>query len=162
MKVKKTTISSGHSPISLYMFMLIFGLSVMSCQKDDSGTSAGDTGICLVEIDGNFEDVELDEGPLFLNGGNEGFTDAVLGEVKYPAEARENSIEGVCLVDYEITVLGMVDNIAILQDPGGGIGAATTKGLEVVTAGISFAPAILNSVPVRVKKQLKMTFKLEG
>ncbi|MFZ1679203.1 MAG: energy transducer TonB [Saprospiraceae bacterium] len=134
--------------------------TIVSCNKDE-GTSINDTDFCLVEINGTFENVDLDEPPEYLNGGHEGFIKEILKVIKYPVEARENNIQGICILHYEITEQGTVENIVVIQDPGGGIGESAVVALETVTAGISFSPGILNGVAVRVRKELKLTYKLQ-
>ncbi|MDF1695888.1 MAG: energy transducer TonB [Saprospiraceae bacterium] len=142
-----------------------FVLSVVSfvgCEEDDDATSVTNEGMCLVEINGQFEDVALDEQPSYLNGGEHGFINAVYSEVRYPAEARENGIEGTCIANYEITATGTVENIVTIQNPGGGIGASVIDLLSTITTGVSFSPGVLDGNPVRVKKDLIITYKLEG
>ena len=140
---------------------LILILFIVGCKKEDDESLVNDTGLCLVEIDGNFEEIELDEVPEYLNGGKEGFLNAIYEDIVYPAEARENGIEGLCVVNYEIAVNGAVENIKAIQDPGGRIGDSTIETIELITQGVSFSPGILNGKPVRVKKELELRFKLE-
>ena len=121
-----------------------------------------DTGLCLVEVDGEFIEVDLDESPEYLNGGNDGFSEAIVQEIKYPAEAREMGIEGLCVIQYEITELGTVDNVTAIQDPGGGIGPSAVSTIETVMDGVVFSPGKLDGEPVRVKKELQIRYKLEG
>ena len=138
-----------------------FFLLMTSCNKDNSENLLNDTALCLVEIDGKFEEIELDEQPKYLDGGDEGFTTAFGMNVIYPAEARENGIEGICVVNYEITEEGTVENIEAIQDPGGRIGESATETIGLITEGVSFSPGILNNNPVRVKKELEIRYKLE-
>jgi TonB family protein len=136
-------------------------LIVISCNKGDE--LLWEDGPCFVEVDGEFQDIEPDQMPEYFNGGNEGFYRDLLKALQYPAEARENGIEGKCILNYEISTTGEVENIAIISDPGGGIGAATRKALETITEeGPSFSPAIYEGLPVRVRKELIVNFKLEG
>lgn len=145
----------------LNLIALIFLLLMVSCKKDGGEFLIKETDLCLVEIEGNFEEIELEENPEYLNGGDEAFRKAIGENSRYPPEARENDIEGICVINYEITKEGTVENIEALQDPGGGIGGAAVKTVELVTEGISFSPGILNGVPVRVKKELEVKFELE-
>ena len=75
----------------------IFSILILGCKKDDFVTTVENTNLCLVEINGNFEEIEVDEIPVFLDGGDEGFAGEIGDAITYPAEARENGIEGVCL-----------------------------------------------------------------
>ena len=82
--------------------LMICVLAFTGCEQDDDLNI--DDGTCLVEVDGEFENIPLDEAPVYLNGGSEGYLQAIYDNLKYPAEARENSIEGTCITTYEITI----------------------------------------------------------
>ena len=144
---------------SISLITLIFVLLTVSCKNDDEDL-INDTDLCLVEINGNFEEIELEEKPVYLNGGDKGFTKAISDNISYPAEARENGIEGLCIINYEITEDGKVENIETLQDPGGGIGDSAVGTIELITEGISFSPGLLNGNPIRVKKELELKYSL--
>ncbi len=146
----------------LFIFIIFLLGGTIGCSDEDGNSSVEESGLCLVEVDGIFVDIELDKIPEYLNGGNSGFSEEIFMILKYPAEARENSIEGDCIVNYEITKDGTVENVLVVQDPGGGIGDAVFEVLTTITEGISFSPGILNDSPVRVKKDLLIKFKLEG
>jgi len=155
-------ITPSKSVLNIYLWaaMIIITIGIIGCSDDDR--IFNEDGLCLVEIDGIFQDVELDEYPEYLNEGNEGFTSGLYLELKYPAEARANGIEGTCLLNYEITEEGRVENIVVIQDPGAGIGNASVQSLFSTTEGISFKAGILNNRSVRVKKDLNIIFRLEG
>lgn len=137
-------------------------LLMLSCSKEDNQTLASSTSLCLVEINGEFQEAELDEKPVFLNGGHEGLSQAVLEVIRYPAEARENGIEGLCILNYVITVNGEVEDIEAVEDPGGGIGASAIESFQSATQGIVFSPGILNGLSVRVKKGFRLVYKIPG
>lgn len=151
-----------------YATLLFFASAFLifsSCQKDKETIEIAcepEPITCLAEIDGIFQEVILDEPPLYLDGGDEGFLTNLLSSIVYPAEARANNIEGSPIVEYEITEEGTVENITILNDPGGGIGEELRTKFEDATSGTSFSPGIFDNNPVRVKKQLTVTFKLQG
>lgn len=133
---------------------------ITACQKEEAESTIDDTGICLVWIDGKFIEVSLDAQPEYLDGGETGFYQNLLDEINYPVEARENHIQGTCIVNYEVTEVGTVENIVAIQDPGGGIGESAIKTVATITSGISFQPGILNGSPVRVKKGISIKFRL--
>ena len=149
-------------PINIFFVIaLIFTILMVGCKKDDSEfISFEDTTLCLVKINDDFVEMVLDEVPVFLNGGSDGFIMAIGNAITYPPEAREDGIEGVCLINYEITEEGKVENIEAIQDPGGNIGISAIGLVESVTEGISFSPGILDNNPVRVKKELKLRYNL--
>jgi hypothetical protein len=156
-----STMISKYLTTNISLFAFIFYCGLIGCQKEANESSVSETGLCLVLVDGKFEEIELDEKPQYINGGQEGFYHNIYEEITYPAEARENHIQGTCLCNYEITEFGTVENIVITQDPGGGIGNEVIRTIEIVTDGISFEPGIYNGNPVRVKKGLSILFKLQ-
>jgi len=145
--------------LTLFLFFSVF----LSCAEDDPtfDTSIADADFCLVEIDGEFQDISLDLRPEFLDNGSEGFVIASYGVIKYPASARENGTQGTCVLNYEITESGTVENIVIVQDLGDGIGEESKRTLLLITEGVSFSPGILNNSAVRVKKRMSIKFKLQ-
>jgi len=48
-------------------------------------------------------------------------------ELKYPAVARENGIEGLVVLQFVVTKIGRIGEIKILKDPGGGCGNAAVR-----------------------------------
>jgi len=150
--------------MKITFYTLFISLLLVGCAKDDSSTTSqiSDSDQCLVEVNGDFIDVVLEQDPEYLNGGVDGFNKAFFQTIRYPAEARENGIEGLCIISYEITTEGKVENIGIVQDPGGGIGNHTSLVIEEITEGISFRPAVFNGNSVRVRKGLEIRFRLEG
>ena len=145
-----------------FTLLLMIATLFISCSDDDSADNLiSDSDFCLVEINGQFEDVALDENPEYLDGGHDGYIQALYNNIKYPAEARENSVEGLSIVHYEITIDGTVENIQTIQDPGAGIGDETMRILMEATEGIAFSPGILNNNPVRVMKELRVTYRLQ-
>jgi hypothetical protein len=140
---------------------LLVMLAFLGCNKDDNDQLIEDTGLCLVEVNGVFEEIELDEMPVYSRGSQKDFYEDIIKEIYYPVEARDNDIQGVCIINYEVTQQGTVENIEAVQDPGGGIGNSAEEAVEEVTVGTSFSPGILNGVPVRVKKEIRIRYKLE-
>lgn len=157
------TFSGAMSNIFRYKIsFLLITLILLGCSKDDDDDPIlVDTGPCLVEINGQFQEVELDIPPEYLDGGHAGFVRNYVGYLNYPAEAREDEIEGDCLARYEITRGGRVENIVVIDDPGGGIGNSMVTALDSATRGVSFSPGMLDGSPVRVMKEARAIFKLE-
>lgn len=134
---------------------------LIGCSKEDEAFGVIDDDFCLVEINGVFEDVELDVAPIYIDGGNDGFGYKFASALLYPPEAREMGIEGVCVLQFVINEEGAVEAYEIIENPGGQIGETAVESLKEVTMGISFNPGILNDVPVKVKKQIKVKYRLE-
>lgn len=141
--------------------LLLCGAFIFSgCEKDDEPLIE-ESQFCQAYIDGIFQDVDLQTIPEYLNGGMDGFLEALLSTIKYPASAREAGVQGICIVHYEITETGEVENITIIEDPGSGIGDATVDALVGATQGVAFSPGVYDFQVVRVKKELPVSFKLE-
>ncbi len=126
----------------------------VGCTKDQT-----ETFDCLVEINGVFELTEITTPAEFI-GGQDALFESIAKEISYPPEARENGIEGTVILQYEVTSIGTVENIVILEDIGEGCGEEARRTLEVITEGVSFHPAELNRVPVKVRKELPIKFIL--
>ncbi len=140
---------------------IIFMLSVIGCTYDTADDIMLETGSCLVEINGDFVEQALDILPEYLEGGMGGFHSALLKVLKYPSYARENNIQGQVILHYEISKIGKVENIVIIEEPGGGIGDAAVSALTAVTSGVCYSPAILNGEAVRVRKSLPLIFVIQ-
>lgn len=135
-------------------------LLIISCNNQNEEINIEENE-CLVQIADTWTLISLDQIPEYLDGGLEGFNLKALSEIRYPSQAREDGIEGIAIIEYEITIDGNVENINITQDPGTGLGNEAKRVLETITEGISFSPAILNNNPVRVKKEFQANFELE-
>jgi TonB family protein len=139
----------------LSIFVLIC-LTLSACSKED------ETSYCWVLIgNGKFVWTEVDQMPHLANGTEESFNAALLAEINYPAEAREAGIEGEVTLSYEITTGGIVENIVITEDIGGGCGEAARSAFETVTATFIYQPAIMDGVPVHVRKEIPFRFELQ-
>jgi TonB family protein len=64
----------------------------------------------------------------------------VVREVRapYPEQARDAGIEGVVLLQVEVTRTGTIHSVRVLTDPGYGLGAAAARALR----SFRFAPAV--------------------
>ncbi len=140
-----------------YLLLILFSFS--SCEKEP--TPEADEQEYFIENNGVFEKVLLDEEPVYLDGGVKGFLRNCFEVIKYPAEARENGVEGTVGLMYIITDIGTVEDIIITQDLGASTGEEAKTALEAITQGVCFEPAMLNGSPVTVMTHLPVRFKLE-
>lgn len=142
--------------------LTLFISSFVACKKDiPLEPEVIETSLCLVEINGVFQELELDQMPMFINGGDEVLAMELSRVIKYPTEARENGIAGQAIVQYDILIDGSTDNYNIILDPGHGIGDSLKGAMQEVMSGIVFTPAILNGQAVKVRKEIKATYRLE-
>ncbi len=137
--------------------------ALQSCDDDDVTPTDSISFLdeCEVWFDGTFQEITLDVEPQFIDGGEDGFLEHVYLIMKYPAEARENSIQGLAYSSFEISEEGVVENV---QDAGSEfeiLGNAALEPLLDLEGQEVFEPAILDGQPVRVRKTLKVRFKLE-
>lgn len=92
-------------------------------------------------------------------GGENAMLQMVVDNVKYPALARENGIEGIAIVSFVVNTDGSLSDIQIVRDPGGGCGM---EAVRVVSKMAKWTPGQLDDQPVKVKFHLPVRFKLEG
>lgn len=80
------------------------------------------------------------------------------GEPSYPAEARQNGVEGYVMVRYDVTADGKVANAMVVESrPAGTFEAAA---LQAVQSWV-FKPALRNGVPQMEQGRVStLTFKL--
>jgi protein TonB len=83
-----------------------------------------------------------------------------LGEnIKYPAIARENGIEGRVIVKFVVSRDGSISNAQVVRGIGGG---CDEEALRVVKGMPKWKPGKNNGKPVNVTYTLPVAFKLEG
>jgi len=78
-------------------------------------------------------------------------------EMKYPAEARGNGVEGTVIVRFVVEKNGDISNVDLLRDPGAGCGA---EAVRVVKAMPKWVPGKQRGKPVKVQYTLPVKFKL--
>jgi len=77
--------------------------------------------------------------------------------MKYPAEARENAIQGKVIVKFVVNEMGRVENAIVVR----GIGAGCDKeALRVVNAMKGWKPGMMHGKAVKVYYTLPITFRL--
>ncbi len=145
---------------NLFPFLLLLCFIYGCSDSSDDNISVEELD-CLALVDSTWSVITLDQPPVYLDNGVTGFNEHLLTEIKYPREARENGVEGTARLEYEVATNGIVENIMITENPGTGIGEELKRAFEVVTTGIAYSPAILNEVPIRVKKEQEVNFRVE-
>lgn len=130
---------------------------LLSCGKDSEPLISNEY---TVVVSGGFEVVELDRIPVYRDGGDATLYSKVLSEISYPPEAREMGIEGAVVLQFEITEIGYVEAVVIIEDPGAGLGAEAKRAFDLFTEGLAFHPAIFNGAAVRVRTTFDVIFQL--
>jgi len=86
----------------------------------------------------------------------------IYSNVNYPDSARMKGIEGTVVISFVVHPDSLISDPEIVRDIGGGCGAAA---LQVISAlnplGLKWAPGKQNGVPVKVKMNIPVKFKIK-
>lgn len=85
-----------------------------------------------------------------------GGMEAIYGRVTYPREARRNRVQGTVLLQFVINERGRITNIEVLE----GIGSGCDETAMHALRGVRFTPGTKNGVPVNVRFQMPIVFRL--
>lgn len=86
----------------------------------------------------------------------------IYANIKYPAIARENGIEGTVVVAFVVEKDGSIKNIEVKRDIGAGCGDEAKRVVELMnTKGLRWTPGKQRGQPVRVQFNLPVRFKLQ-
>lgn len=108
------------------------------------------------DTDREFDLVTVQKMPYFP-GGDPELLKYLAENIRYPALASENRIEGMVVVTFIINKEGKVSNVELIKDIGGGCGK---EALRVVRTMPAWSPGEANGVPVKVRFTLPVRFKL--
>ncbi len=87
----------------------------------------------------------------------------IYSNIKYPAVARENGIEGRAILKFMVDRDGSVSKVQVLRDPGGGTGKEAERVVNLMnTMGQKWVPGKQRGKPVKVWFTLPVSFKLQG
>ncbi|MFN0036159.1 MAG: energy transducer TonB [Saprospiraceae bacterium] len=91
------------------------------------------------------------------------FFSILAANIRYPAEARKNNLQGSVVVSCVIEPSsGRMSNLKLLKDIGGGCGDEALRVLKALEElGLRWQPGILSGKPVRVRHALPIRFRLE-
>ncbi|MEZ4991069.1 MAG: TonB family protein [Saprospiraceae bacterium] len=82
--------------------------------------------------------------------------------MKYPAVARENGIEGTAFVSFIVETDGTITGAKVLRAPGGGLGEEALRVVNLMNEeGLRWTPGKQRTEPVRVQFNLPVRFKLQ-
>ena len=82
----------------------------------------------------------------------------IYANIKYPAIARENGVEGTAVVTFVVEKDGSITDVRVARDPGAGTG---DEALRVVKTFPKWIPGKQRGNPVRVQFNLPVKFKLQ-
>jgi len=107
--------------------------------------------------DKTYEMFDIQKPPSFPGGERE-LLKFLAENIKYPALARENNIQGNVALTFVVNKNGSVSDVTILRDIGGGCGK---EAVRVVNSMPRWNPGEANGNPVKVRFTLPVRFKLE-
>jgi protein TonB len=83
--------------------------------------------------------------------------------IKYPAIARENRIEGRCFITFVVEKDGSVTNVELARDIGGQCGQEALRVVQMManSSDLKWSPGKQRGKPVRVQFSLPIHFKLD-
>lgn len=100
----------------------------------------------------------VEEMPQFPGGGEAALIKYLQNNIKYPAMARENGIEGIVYVTFVVDKDGKVKDAKILRGKGAGL---DDEALRVVRSMPDWKPGKQNGRSVAVQYNLPVNFKLQ-
>lgn len=104
-----------------------------------------------------FELFDIQKPPSFPGGENELML-YLAKNIKYPALANENRIQGSVHLSFVVNKDGTVSDVSIVRDIGGGCGK---EAVRVVSNMPRWSPGEANGHPVKVRYRLPVRFRLE-
>lgn len=152
-KMKEEKITWQTNPDGIILEDLFFQLQSDSLKYDE-----------LVNWNPNEESVynevneidKVDEKPSFP-GGESAMKSYLNSNVKYPVEAQENCIQGRVIVQFIIEKDGSISDVKVAS----GVDLSLDKeAIRVVKAMPKWNPGKLNGIPVRVKNEVPVVFRL--
>jgi len=99
----------------------------------------------------------VEEQPSY-EGGMDAFYSYLMNEVKYPAIARSNGVEGQVYVEFDIERNGSVSHVRVVRDIGAGCGSEAARIMNKVN---SFKPGKQRGRTVKTIMVLPVNFKLD-
>ena len=83
--------------------------------------------------------------------------------IKYPTIARENGVEGVCVIRFVVEKDGTISEPEILRNIGAGCGEEALRVVKKMnTLPQKWTPGKQRNSPVKVRFNLPVRFKLQG
>jgi TonB family protein len=100
----------------------------------------------------------LDQPPIFMDGNIEIYR-LYGANIRYPARAKENNIQGKVVIAVTVDTLGHLSNYRIKKAIGGGCDEEALRVVKLIEG--DWLPGILNGKPVTVEYELPIRFTLQ-
>jgi TonB family protein len=101
--------------------------------------------------------VTLDQPPIFVDGGSK-MLQLYIANIRYPAKAKENNIQGKVIIAFTIDAHGNISNYRVKKPIGGGCDEEALRVVQLIEG--DWLPGIFNEKPVTVEYELPLTFTL--
>lgn len=85
----------------------------------------------------------------------------VYRQIKYPAIARENGVQGTVVISFVIDEEGQLTDVEMLRDIGAGCGEEVLRIIELLNTQLNWSPGKQRGIPVKVRVNLPVKFKLQ-
>ena len=86
----------------------------------------------------------------------------IYDHIKYPSIARENNIEGMCVIRFVVEKDGSIASIEVIKDIGGGCGLEAKRVVQLMNdMSQKWIPGLQRGRKVRVQYNLPVRFKLK-
>ncbi|MGI9159409.1 MAG: TonB family protein [Saprospiraceae bacterium] len=115
-------------------------------------------GACFSEDGAPVEYTPMERQPEYP-GGEAALLQYLMEEVQYPKSALENGITGVAVVRFVVNKEGVVQDVQLLKDPGGGCGQEAVRAVQAMS---SWIPGFHDDQPGKVRYSLPVKFNLES
>ncbi len=88
--------------------------------------------------------------------------DFIYKNIKYPAIARENGVEGTCVIQFVVEKTGKISGAKLVRDIGGGCGTESLRVVKLMDSkNLVWEPGRQRGEAVRVQFNLPVKFRLE-
>ncbi|MGY6562881.1 MAG: TonB family protein [Luteibaculaceae bacterium] len=139
---------------SLFITSLTVGVLLVSCSQSDTYKDQGaannpETSETIYTV--------VEEPPVF-NGGNEALFGYLSENIKYPPQAKADSVAGVVFITFVVDKTGTVTQAEVLKGIGGG---CDEEALRVVKEMPKWTPGKQEGKPVSVQFNLPIRFSLK-
>ncbi len=85
------------------------------------------------------------------------YQDVINQNLRYPAIARANGLEGRVMVSFVVETDGSITDVRFEKDPGGGLGEEAVRVVRMLP---KFTPALLGGKPVKSRFRIPISFSL--
>ncbi len=136
----------GEAVRARYVIPVIFKIQTPPAPQPETANEADESVFVVVE--------QMPEFP----GGQQAMLAFLSENVKYPVIARENGIQGTCIVQFVVNKDGSIVDVEIVRS--GGDPSLDKEALRVIKSMPKWRPGMLKGKPVRVKYTIPVNFKL--